>query len=99
MFISSSKYYDLVNKAELKEELEEEVKRLAEMISAEVKDCKIGPWCKECTHLGRDRSILTSGIPIGSTIYGPFISEIAGNVVFCKKHIHEQCPEFEAING
>lgn len=94
MFISSSKYYDLVNKAELKEELEEEVKRLAEMISAEVKDCKIGPWCKECTHLGRDRSILSN-----KTLYGPFISEVAGNVVFCKKHIHEQCPEFEAING
>ena len=94
MFISSSKYYDLVNKAELKEELEEEVKRLAEMISAEVKDCKIGPWCKECTHLGRDRSILST-----KALYGPFISEVAGNVVFCKKHIHEQCPEFEAING
>ena len=43
MFIGRKEYERLVNSDKIRQKLEEEVKRLAEQISAEVKDCNVGP--------------------------------------------------------
>lgn len=92
MFIRQKEYERLVNSDKIRQKLEQEVKRLAEQISAEVKDCKVGPWCKDCQHIGNDSADLT--------IYSMWddcehVVERAGRVTYCKKHLHEICPEFE----
>ncbi len=58
MWISRREYDRLQDCEMMKSELEEEVKRLAGLISSEVKDCKISPWCRECQHFGYDRAEL-----------------------------------------
>lgn len=93
MRIRSDEYVRLKDCERMNVELEKEVKRLAELVSAEVEDCKIGPWCKDCKHCGYESS------EIGNAFYeGVFIGYAArtgGRVQFCKKHLHELCPEFE----
>lgn len=91
MWISSKEYERLQDDSRLKLELEKEVKRLAELISAEVKDCKIGPWCKDCQHIGCD----ISTIFYEESILSPWVKELTGEVQYCKKHLHEICPEFD----
>lgn len=54
MFIRQKEYERLVNSDKIRKNLEQEVKRLAELISAKVTDCKVGPWCKDCQHIGTD---------------------------------------------
>ena len=49
----------------------------------------MGPWCEDCIHCGRDYS----------KIEERFEYRYAGSVYFCKKHIHELCPEFEMLGG
>ena len=62
-----------------------------QQISAEVKDCKVGPWCKDCQHIGTDDADL-----LGERLFEyMYIKEKAGRVTYCKKHLHEICPEFE----
>lgn len=77
---------------EMKTKLEDEVKRLSELISSQNPDCKVGPWCKDCAHIGRDSSEVhyyTPSIEFGCA------KTVAGEVIYCKKHIHDMCPEFE----
>ena len=82
-------YEKLQQRAKLVDELEKECKRLADLISAEVKDCKVGAWCKDCKHFGEDKSYVIKRGRLFMT------DEEAGNVRYCKKHLHEICPEFE----
>ena len=91
MWVKRSEYNRLKDRDEMATELEKEVSRLANLISAEVKDCKVGIWCKECEHLGYDFSQTDGCSDFGFT----YAKQVAGNVVYCKKHIHEICPEFE----
>lgn len=91
MWINRLELEKLRDDARMKIQLEQEVQRLAELISAEVKDCKIGPWCSGCRHHGTDRSVLSMAGVMGH----PFVCASAGEVSYCKKHIHEICPEFE----
>lgn len=95
MFISAKKYEKLNDRAKLVDELEKECKRLADLVSAQVEDCKIGVWCKDCKFLGRDKSIVEDTTPTWGLPYPPFIKEYAGEVQYCKKHLCEICPEFE----
>lgn len=95
MFIHRNEYEKLCDRAKLVDELEKECQRLADAISAEVKDCKIGVLCKDCKFLGEDRSIvkdntITLGLP-----YSLYVKECSGEVQYCKKHLYEICPEFE----
>lgn len=90
MFIKREEYERLQKADEQNKELEAEVKRLAELISSEVKDCKVGPWCKDCQHVGYD-----SAKVYGSGLFGNYVKALAGSVQYCKKHLHEICPEFE----
>ena len=92
MFIHRNEYEKLCDRAKLVDELEKECQRLADMVSAKVEDCKIGVWCKDCRFLGEDRSIVENATPIWGL---PLIKECAGKVQYCKKHLHEICPEFE----
>lgn len=87
MFISKSKYEQLIAE---KKALCDEVQRLAEQISAQVTDCKIGPWCNKCKHLGRD----IAGTPFfdGSSCY---VMIDGSEVVYCAKHLRSLCPEYE----
>lgn len=73
---------------EMNSALEEEIKRLSSLISSQNSDCKIGPWCNDCIHVGRDRSVVYDG---GS----PYAEKVSGEVIYCTKHIHDMCPEFE----
>lgn len=73
-----------------------EVFRLKEIIDAQVVDCNVGPWCNGCIHKGEDQAYHNYE---GEWLYGQFVrvdSEL-GKIIFCKKHLHELCPEFEAI--
>lgn len=100
MRISEDEYERLKNSERMKNELEKEVARLAEMISLEVKDCKVGPWCKDCVHIGRDSAAITKYTHDGIMGGECYVSnEYAGEVMYCKKHIHELCPEFERRDG
>ena len=75
----------------LKDELELEVARLAELLSDKTEGCSVGPWCKDCRHMGTDVSQVDEFLP-EEWVY---IDGTAGRVMYCKKHLHEVCPEFE----
>lgn len=77
---------------EMKTKLEDEVKRLSELISSQNPDCKVGPWCKDCAHVGRDSSEVSF---LTENPLFPHSRVVAGEVIYCKKHIHDMCPEFE----
>lgn len=87
MFITKSKYEQL--NAE-KKALCDEVQRLAEQISAQVTDCKVGPWCAECQHLGHERAM--KPLRSDSSLY---VAVKGGDVTYCAKHIRSICPEYE----
>ena len=95
MFIGFGEYKRLLDSDQIRQNLEQEVKRLAELISAEVKDCKVGPWCNGCKHIGKENADLPASAPFGPM----YIKEKAGRVIFCKKHLHEICPEFESAGA
>lgn len=98
MWINKNKY-DRLKQCEdmlrecthMKHKLEEEVKRLADAISDKVEDCKVGFWCKDCKYVGYDHSEIKDYDTYGDL----YIREVAGKVQYCKKHLHEVCPEFE----
>jgi hypothetical protein len=75
----------------LKCSLEKEIKELSEMISAQVKDCQVGPWCTDCDHYGHSISTIK-----GWGFTSEYVRASAGEVQYCKKHLHDLCPEFEA---
>lgn len=51
----------------------------------------VGPWCKDCQHIGTDDADL-----LGERLFEyMYVKEKAGRVTYCKKHLHEICPEFE----
>ena len=87
MFISKSKYAQLINE---KKALCDEVQRLAAQISAQITDCKIGPWCNKCKYLGRD--IAETPLFNGSHRY---ITINGSEVMYCAKHVRHICPEYE----
>lgn len=75
-----------------------EIDRLKDIINAQTEECKVGPWCKECIHRGEDKAY--PGLTIGDVSCGfyRFRPEL-GHIFFCKKHLHELCPEFEGAVG
>lgn len=89
--LTKEEYDDLINDRKLKQRLEDEVDRLAKLITAEVKDCKIGPWCKNCKYIGTD----VSSVCNPSSEFPWVIWKTAGRVQYCRKHLSEICPEFE----
>lgn len=90
MFVDRNEYEKLRDRAKLANKLEEECQRLAELISAENKDCRVGGWCKNCKYLGEDLSLITE-----PWIGCGYIKELGGKVQYCMKHLREICPEFE----
>lgn len=101
MWIKEKEYVELKKQAEaakqheeMRFKLEKEVQRLADMLSAQVEDCKVGPWCNGCVHKGTDRSTV-----VDTSLWGSKWVQTAGEVQFCKKHLHELCPEFEGAIG
>ena len=86
-FVSKEKY-EILEKT--KAELEKEVQRLSALISAETKDCHIGVWCNDCKHKGFDSAPIKKPELFGWVTRGQ-----TGEVTYCKKHLHEICPEFE----
>ena len=92
MWIRREEYEKLQTDSMLKKKLEDEVERLAELISAEVKDCKVGPWCKGCKYIGTDKSEVYDMI---DPVHFGWMVTTAGRVQYCKKHLYEVCPEFE----
>ena len=99
MWLSRQRYEELVSNEMLKELLEAETKRLASLISEGTQDCKVGPWCKDCAHVGYDEANLKDwDKPAGITFYYDLYfapTNVAGQVIFCKKHLHEHCAEFK----
>ena len=91
MWINKKKYNELFNYEKINEELEKEVKRLASLVSEQVKDCNIGPWCKDCKYMGEDKST----IEIEDPFSWYWCDYTAGKVTYCKKHLCEICQEFE----
>lgn len=96
MFIKRDEYERLVDSDQIRQNLEQEVQRLAEQISAEVKDCKVGPWCKGCKYLGKDNADLQKYPGFFGSSY---VVQKAGRVTYCKKHLRELCPEFELASN
>lgn len=109
MWIKRIEYESLREAKELYEKLERrnqklmtdqdalmnEIIRLKGIINAQIEDCKVGPWCKDCIHKGEDRAYQnTEGNGFQHQYYYGFDPEL-GYVYFCKKHLHELCPEFE----
>lgn len=96
MFIFKKEFQRLVECEKLKDELEKEVQRLADLITSQTKDCKMGVWCKDCRHCGTDKSVVENYLwDNGSIIDWFFINTSGGEVMYCKKHLHEICKEFE----
>lgn len=86
MWIKWPEYERLKYCEQMNKKLDEETKRLSELISAQVEDCRVGPWCKDCVYIGYDLSKVDG--------FGGY-EETSGQVIYCKKHIHEMCKEFE----
>ena len=81
-------------------QMEQEVKRLTEIINGQTENCKIGPWCEKCIH----KEFVSDSVLFESTrkeqfIPGTWIRKTTGVVrseaILCMKHIHELCSEFE----
>lgn len=101
MWIKKDEYNNLINernrlKTEVQEKnimneaLEKETRRLASLITEKVDDCNMGPWCHDCVHLGED------GVDFsGHIFFSPRNRIQEGKVTYCKKHLHEICPEHE----
>lgn len=72
--------------------LNEEVKRLAALISASNKECNVGPWCNDCKHMRSDRVVAAVEKKVA---HGRYYQEVTvdGDVMYCAKHLHELCPE------
>lgn len=92
MWIKGEELERLRDCESMKNELEKEVQRLAELISSETKDCKVGPWCDDCKHIRTDRSRIGPYVSFSGMKY---FKEVAGVVKYCAKHLHELCPEYE----
>ena len=92
MWIKSDEYNRLIKSEKMHKELELEVKRLAALITEKTEDCNMGPWCYDCKHLGKDRS--TTYCFDGFFGFS-MVDQTSGEVMYCKKHLHEICPEFE----
>lgn len=90
MWIKRKEYNRLKRVEKMNNELEKEIGRLAEQISVQTENCKVGVWCKGCIHMGHDFSQVDH---YSYWEYGA--KDVCGNVIYCKKHLHELCPEFE----
>lgn len=72
------------------------VQKLSEEISKQTLNCKIGPWCQDCQH--KKNAII-------GDIYNAQICAnqhswyevINNNIIYCGKHTHELCPEWEGF--
>ena len=69
---------------------DKEIKRLANIISASNKECKVGPWCKDCDHVRHDNYGVEKYSPWGGYYY---VNPGEDEVMYCVKHLHELCPE------
>lgn len=67
-----------------------EVKKLANEISAKVGDCSIGPWCNGCEH--KMEAVIKKKSYDCTNMWTSYSGE---SVIYCGKHLHEICPEFE----
>lgn len=63
---------------------------LADIISGKVKDCQIGPWCKNCQYYYEGTVDNYPEIYCDYCYY-----PTATSVAYCTKHILSICPEFE----
>ena len=74
-------------------ELDEERMKLAafniEHISG---DCRLGPWCEDCIHVGK--SVTT---PIYCMTAAELNGDVPKPVVYCKKRVHEHCSGWEPL--
>lgn len=86
--------------------LQKEVERLAsELIikSKEETGCAVGPWCKGCIHVAVEAASYMAHI-VDTTYESEFsntfrVTDEVGRVMYCRKHIHDICPEFEKYGG
>lgn len=93
MWIKNREYERLKDREEMCTQLLLEVQRLSNLITEKTEDCNIGPWCKGCIHRGVDESVIY--FPHSPLLGNLYVKETAGRVEYCKKHLHELCPEFE----
>lgn len=76
--------------------LENEIDRLAGLISDKTDDCCVGSWCYDCQYFG-----------VSSTDYlsysrrfdrmGTYQRQVGKSVQYCRKHISTICPDFKTI--
>ena len=100
MFISKSKYYELCDKAEINEELEEHIKKLEYLLNTRERTCKIGPWCEKCGHWVTEKVTITSSqisdYSLEDAYFGITIPKYSGGRVgYCNKYINTLCPDFK----
>lgn len=77
-----------------KAELTKKIKELTAELSAKTQDCQVGQWCVDCKHRG---DILLPD-HAEEFLFGSSFAEIYGDhVQYCKKHLHDICPEFERL--
>lgn len=95
MWVKRIEYNRLQDCERMNTELKKEVVRLSDMLSSQVEDCKIGPWCQDCKHIGTDMAVVKKPVVDFSLADSMYATWTDGVVWYCKKHIHEFCPEFE----
>ena len=81
--------------ADRNEKLNEEIKKLADIISSSNKECSIGPWCKDCDHVRHDKYGVQKRSRWGGYYYA---NPDEDEVMYCVKHLHELCPEHSKNN-
>lgn len=76
-------------------ELTKEIERVVNENHLMVKDagCEVGEWCKDCIHCGYAFIEKEQYATCGWYLYD--IPE--KKLIYCKKHIHEICSEFEKM--
>lgn len=86
----------------LKWKIEEQSYIIEDMVSlnktkALKSGCKIGPWCKDCSHCKiftqNDYKFMAEGDFEAYSFVGS--AEKENEYIYCKKHIHEICPEWQ----
>ena len=83
---------ELTRELENHEIANKEIIRLTSEISAQIKDCKIGPWCNGCKH----KAYASTGkIKTDPNLGYPYCIIDGNDIQYCKKHLNSLCPERE----
>lgn len=78
-----------------------EIKRLTDELNAQITDCNVGTWCKDCKYSSIATVYMKNKKDDNFTMRRNWFQPICDEdneyttIRYCSKHLHEICSEFE----